>query len=246
MGDSILLTVSTGLGYTYQWVNAGNIAGAIDTFYYAKTSGYYYCKVSDSLCTSNSNSIHLNVINYTPPVVTALGPTTFCAPGSVILQTQYFGVITYQWFLNGVNISGATSHNYVATSTGNYRVRVTYSGCDSTSLPIFVNVSCLTDGGKGSTSNLRHFNSNTNDSESVYIYPNPVLEKFKLEYSHANHETITVSFFDLPGKKIMEKKFDDMEGFNSHELNVQHLAAGTYFMEVNFSSGKKIFKIVKQ
>jgi hypothetical protein len=79
----------------------------------------------------------------TPLTVSAfnVGPTSFCAGGSVVLSINTGTFISYQWKLNGINISGANSPTYVASLTGNYRASVVNaSGCTGSSSSIAVNV----------------------------------------------------------------------------------------------------------
>ncbi|MFL6213062.1 MAG: ExeM/NucH family extracellular endonuclease [Blastocatellia bacterium] len=65
------------------------------------------------------------------PLVTPGGPTTFCAGGSVTLTSS--SATSYQWYLNGNAIGGATLQQYVATASGSYTVTVTVTGCSKTS-----------------------------------------------------------------------------------------------------------------
>ena len=77
-------------------------------------------------------------------VVTAGGPTTFCAGGSVTLNapTGTFAY-TYQWMNGASIISGATSSSYTATTAGNYKVIInqaqTCSDTSATSVAVTVN-----------------------------------------------------------------------------------------------------------
>lgn len=61
--------------------------------------------------------------------ITALGPTTFCEPGTVTLSATYTGT-SIQWKRNGTNIAGATSATYVANQSGTYRAETT-NACNS-------------------------------------------------------------------------------------------------------------------
>ena len=83
-------------------------------------------------CTSTS-AVSNVVVNALPanPVITPLGSTVFCAGGSVVLETPLVAGYTYEWTVNGISISGATSNQYtVADSSGFYSVVVTNAdGC---------------------------------------------------------------------------------------------------------------------
>jgi gliding motility-associated-like protein len=64
------------------------------------------------------------------PFIVPAGPTTFCSPGSVILNINLNGgtaPVSYQWYKNGVAISGATANTYTATTTGDYTTLLTYA-----------------------------------------------------------------------------------------------------------------------
>ena len=57
------------------------------------------------------------------PTISAGGPTTFCAGGSVTLTSS--SATGNQWFLGGVAIGGATGQTYSANASGSYTVVVT-------------------------------------------------------------------------------------------------------------------------
>ena len=83
-----------------------------------------------------------------PPVATATpaGPTTFCVPGSVLLNANTGAGLTYQWLSGTSAISGATNATYTATTGGNYSVIVYTSGgtCSNTSSAITVTADSVT------------------------------------------------------------------------------------------------------
>jgi hypothetical protein len=70
--------------------------------------------------------------------ITPQGATSFCIGGSVTLNANTGTGLTYQWMLNGVNISGATSSNYQANQAGSYTVKVINGSCNLISAPVSV------------------------------------------------------------------------------------------------------------
>lgn len=73
---------------------------------------------------------YIHVHGSPAPLVIPSGPTTFCYGGNVLLHAQAGGNATYKWKKNGIEISGATSANYTATTSGSYKVLVTNQyGC---------------------------------------------------------------------------------------------------------------------
>ncbi|MCD1115850.1 T9SS type B sorting domain-containing protein [Chryseobacterium turcicum] len=73
------------------------------------------------------------------PIITK--KTGECIPG-IILEVDD-GYDTYQWYLNGVLIPGATTHTYTPLVAGNYTVKVTMGACQSLTTAIFKVFTCL-------------------------------------------------------------------------------------------------------
>jgi hypothetical protein len=146
VGNTVLLSANTSAGYTYQWqLNGSNITtGGTAATYNATITGSYTCIITQNSCAATSNTVNVSV--NTPPVasISASGPTTFAAGGSVVLSANSGAGFSYQWLLNGVNIIGANAVTYAATSTGNYQCKVTQNGCDDLSSPITVTVTSTT------------------------------------------------------------------------------------------------------
>ena len=68
--------------------------------------------------------------------ITASGPTIFCAGGSVTLSAAAVAGYTYQWYLDGSAIAGATNSSYLVTVGGGYEVQITNptTGCTGQTL----------------------------------------------------------------------------------------------------------------
>jgi uncharacterized protein YjdB len=132
-GSNVIMTA--GSGYTYQWFNAaGPIAGATGMSFTATVAGSYYVTETNSFGCSATSPTSVVVVNPLPSAaIVAGGPTIFCTGGNVTLNATAGGGLTYQWYRNGTAISGATNASYVATLSGNYRVRVTNTatGCNA-------------------------------------------------------------------------------------------------------------------
>jgi large repetitive protein len=120
-GDSV--TLSAPAGFTYLW-STGATTQSIDV----TTSGSYSVTVTNGNgCSASSAATNVTVnANPSTPGVTASGPTTFCAGGSVTLTAP--AGFTYLWS------SGATTQSIDVTASGSYSVTVTNgSGCSATS-----------------------------------------------------------------------------------------------------------------
>ncbi|MCW3074164.1 MAG: hypothetical protein JWP69_1233 [Flaviaesturariibacter sp.] len=79
------------------------------------------------------------IVTVAQAAIIVAGQSTVCQGQSVPLTANLGD--SYQWFKNGVAITGATSQNYTATTTGNYTVSVTNAGgCSGTSASTAVTI----------------------------------------------------------------------------------------------------------
>jgi glucose/arabinose dehydrogenase len=132
-GGNTTLTANSGTGISYQWYrNNVSVSGATGVSYIANSPGTYTVKETGSCGTVTSNSVIVSYINNPTPAITYTTPLSFCTPGYVLLSANTFTGVAYQWQKNSVDIVGATSETYSATSNGTYRVKETANGCTKT------------------------------------------------------------------------------------------------------------------
>ena len=123
LGQIASFSVATsGGGLTYQWKVSGQpIAGATSASYVftttAESSGLYSVTVTNAAGSVTSNAAVLTVI--VPPVITTQSTAQTVNQGqSVTLTAAASGTgPSYQWFLNGNAIAGATSASYTVTAS---------------------------------------------------------------------------------------------------------------------------------
>jgi len=132
-------------GVTTSNILAG-IGAALD-FGLQTSAGIYTIVATDATtsCTSTMNSSATVTVNSLPlATITPNGATTFCDGQNVILQATIAGGNTYQWQESSVDVAGAVSSAYTATTSGNYTVIVNNSdGCADTSSVTTVTVNSL-------------------------------------------------------------------------------------------------------
>ncbi|MSQ78329.1 MAG: T9SS type A sorting domain-containing protein [Flavobacteriaceae bacterium] len=133
-GDSVsIFTQGGGGNYSFQWMNSGgNINGATDSIYYTSTADDYSVWVKDNTsgCSATSGSFTISAFNKPTASVTVNGNTKLCLGDSTELDGSASTGTYFQWFKDGVAISGATNSNYYVTSTGDYQLQSTSTqGC---------------------------------------------------------------------------------------------------------------------
>ena len=127
-GGSVVLNASDGAG-NYQWYNGGTaISGATNSSYTATTTGVYmYVEVGPG-CGSSGTTVTVNPVPATPTGSGAGGPC-----GIELFVTSSTTGLTFQWYANGIAISGATHPSYDLSITGTlYGVTaINSNGCSS-------------------------------------------------------------------------------------------------------------------
>ena len=129
------------------------------------------------------------------------------------------GAASYQWFLNGAMIPGATNYFYIAETGGDYNVVATDSnGCEVEA--VIYNVVAFTPGNK--------------DNFTLNLYPNPVTDF--LTISGLSSESKKISIYNILGKQVFETTSENF----TEKINCKDFPSGLYSVQIN--SGNKIFR----
>jgi hypothetical protein len=209
-GDSAMLCAPSGYA-SYQW-NMGQTTQCI----YGKLAGNYYLTVTDlGNCTATSNHVAFHVYPL-PPVSISVNGDTLTA----------YNAITYQWYLNGNVISGATSNIYIAHQTGDYTVAVSDSnGCIATSTKVNIVTTGVADLLK---------------EEELKVYPNPLeFGQWTLEAGE-NLIGSEIEIFDAEGRLVFRSAIQSPK--SEIELNA---ARGVYMMRVSSEKKTATLKLIK-
>jgi hypothetical protein len=208
-GDSVKLK-ATSAGAVYQWFKNGQlIAGATDSIYTAISGGDYKVAITNAFaCGDTSVSTTVTVNPLPVPVITNTNDT---------LSTGTF--TTYQWYLNGVAISGATSQTYVPTANGDYTVFVTDGN---------------TCGDTADVITLSHVGITEPGNIAVGIYPNPVYDVLVIDAAVA----VNVTVKDMQGRTVQQVS-------NAQRISIGNLPDGMYFLTIAENKTGRIIRTEK-
>ncbi|MEP6514176.1 MAG: sulfatase-like hydrolase/transferase, partial [Parafilimonas sp.] len=186
------------------------------------------CNGIDDNCDGNIDE------NKPQPTITALGSLDICQTDSVVLRTEKGPDFSYQWRRNGNNISDATGRTYIATTTGNYKVKITYSDCSSLSESTTVISSC----------NAQALRDEITSSERLSLSPNPSNGIIILTYNSSSAADIDIKVYDRIGKILFNKADKAIAGINIYQLNLSFLMPGLYDIELSNNTQSMRVKLV--
>ena len=230
-GDSCVLFASPSLAQNYEWHNGNTIvANTANPLFAVSVAGTFKVMVRDTNnCVSKISSTSVKTkVNPVPIAsITALGSTSISTTGNVKLKALPSLADLYQWYKNGVPITGAISQNFIATLPGNYTVAVTKLGCIGVSATTIVTQTTPKVVQSTSTFNEQNF--------VLSAYPNPVGDLLNITVSGIEEINGTIQVMDALGKVV--KSFSCKEDANQTTTNNQQSNINCQLSTVNWSSG---------
>jgi hypothetical protein len=134
--------------------------------------------------------------------------------GDTLFANQ--GAVTYQWFLNGNIISGATSYYYVAPQSGNYSVvAADENACEVEAV----------------INNVIASNQILDGSSRLTIFPVPAFNELTVEGIESSSIANNILVYNMTGEKVMEILPSELK---DHKINVEisSLTTGMYWIQI--------------
>ena len=130
------------------------------------------------------------------------------------------GLSNYQWYRNGIAISGATNQSYTPTSWGAFTCSTNNGFCDGHSNVIVISITGINDA----------------NFEYIGIYPNPVTDFMQIDVPEVELESIKL--IDVAGKVVA-----NLDAKN-REFYMGDYARGMYFIELSNANKRSIVKLI--
>lgn len=137
---------------------------------------------------------------------------------------------SYQWFLNGQALAGATSQIFIAKTNGTYTVEIKKFGITVVSLP------------------FRHTITGIEDDllqQATSLIPNPAQNTCVLQVRNEYVGEVKVSISNLLGQVVFQAIAEKNTTILDYSLDLQHFTNGIYFVCLQTEKGKVVKKLVK-
>jgi len=248
-GGNVTLYSSTGAGYSYQWIkDGGNISGATASTYNTSVGGNYQVRISYSGCTAWSAPTNVTVNTSLTSRITAGGPTTFCTGQSVTLYGNTCSGYVYQWKKDGADIAGATSANYVASTSGSYQLKIIQGNSINWSALVYVTVNNCGQAVKTLDEPVKSNDIPEPEIFKLNVFPNPTTGLFTFDFcmEEVKEELMEIKIMSVATGEIVYKK-PPVTSTGCVRGNIElpgDLQTGIYFLQIRIGEKLETTKII--
>jgi zinc-dependent metalloproteinase lipoprotein len=135
---------------------------------------------------------------------------------------------SYQWFLNGNKISGATAQTYTVKEKGNYTVMITdANGCSAVSDPTVIT-------GISALENQAFFE----------VFPNPSNGSFTFNLNVIEKGDYQIQVKNMLGQQLYSESLNNFKGTYNKQFDLSVYGKGVYVLTLMNASGQQIKKII--
>jgi hypothetical protein len=228
-GDNLAFTSTSangGSSPTYTWLvnNVVQSGSTQATFASSNLSNgdLVKCQLFSSTACATPSTVSSNAISV---VVDSTATPIITASGADLVSSQ---ATSYQWYLNGSILPGATAQTYTPTAIGDYTVVTTNANCPSNpSLPYTVITVGI---------------DKVEKAFQFAVFPNPTEGEFRVELEVMTGQEGVFELRDMLGQLVWSKTIKLVSGKNSLPLSIQQEANGIYTLAV---MGDKLNQWVK-
>lgn len=209
------VSLDAGAGYSsYAWCDGTNGQSTSIT-----ESAECSVTVVDSLGCSGTGSISVTVHDPQPSILTQFNQLV-CNPAFA----------SYQWYLNGNPIDGATSQMVQVTEQGVYTVVVTDdNGCE----------------GEAVTGNVTPGFDEFSVVEHLNVYPNPNNGEVTLELNLNSPKEVNITVSDITGRITYSSQLQANEEFKTR-LDFSNLSKGVYILQLEVGDERLTRRLVRE
>ncbi|MBN7811423.1 S8 family serine peptidase [Algoriphagus sp. H41] len=213
---------SEGSATTYLWeFGQGSTSSLKNPIFTYTSAGTYLVKLTISNsqgATDFEQQITVGANSLAKPLIVINGSQ---------LTSQQPGT-SYQWYLNGQPIAGATQRSYVASADGSYQVAIFDATCNSLSDPVVISAIPEPE--------LSRF--------GIFVGPVPSYDRVSVQFVNEYRGKVTLTLVDLAGRVYESRVF----GKNADEL-IEALAlpaaSGMYLLKIETSTMTFHKKLIK-
>ncbi|MEL6536207.1 MAG: PKD domain-containing protein, partial [Bacteroidota bacterium] len=217
-GLTVFLNSSSGSPESYQWDFGDGTTSteATPKHSYAEIGNY---EVSLTIRNGDEevtflNTIEIELNGVEVPQVVASGASSLASLANAS---------TYQWFVDGDSIAGATERSYNHQDvSGDYQVLITNDTCSAISDPFSVRVSSIPETLKG-----------------LEIYPNPANQQVTIQLPNTAANA-TARLISMQGQVIIEETLS----LGESNLRVDQLPRGMYLLRISVPEGQLIRRLL--
>jgi photosystem II stability/assembly factor-like uncharacterized protein len=209
-------------GFAYSWTPATGLSNPSIANPQATISSSisYQLSISDSNNCSYSDTVFIMAFPLPEvPVITLVGDTLTAPPAAA-----------YQWYLDSIEIPGATDSIHIPLISGNYTVLVINGfGCSRLSEPFIVILEGL----------------QQIMNQSFIVYPNPVGDQLSISGLIPFSGILEIRIHDITGKQLMQETRQIPGETTFLRIPVAHLSKGIYFCRFNNRTTSGIVRFIK-
>ncbi len=212
-GSSATISVTNGSFSSYSWNGTTGNSSSVTV---NQTGTYSVNTIDNNGCSATSNIVTITVNTAITPTITQ--------NGNILTSSA---AVSYQWYLNGNPINGATSQSYTATQNGSYTVEITDSnGCTAMSSPINITISGI---------------NKATDEIHFAVYPNPASNNFTIQTENTSY-TYNVTISSITGNIV----YNSLNMSGTQLIDCNNWSTGVYIINVQSETSTKVFRLVKR